>query len=215
MFSVFSHTSNSKIKKQDAAVLERHQMEKRQQEATARGQYKATEDMEETFMSANKSKSGLLGANANKKKYDFVDLEDGEDEDELSETEKDDMRRTNDAMDAVQQKVQRMNLIAKGMNRRIGDQNELLTNMAEKVSLLHLYLVILLHLLTFRAERCCRRPCKMPRLFVHFLLQGSRRCGCSCLAYLITILVAYYRETLVIIGRLFEREREIGPREIC
>ncbi|POS80763.1 hypothetical protein DHEL01_v200850 [Diaporthe helianthi] len=132
MFSVFSHTSNSKIRKQDAAVLERHQMEKRQQEATARGRYKATEDMEETFMSAHKSKPGLLGANANKKKYDFVDLEDGEDENELSESERDDMRRTNDAMDAVQQKVQRMNLIAKGMNRRITDQNELLTDMAQK-----------------------------------------------------------------------------------
>lgn len=168
MFSVFSHTSNSKIKKQDAAVLERHQMEKRQQEATARGQYKATEDMEETFMSANKSKPGLLGANANKKKYDFVDLEDGEDEDELSETEKDDMRRTNDAMDAVQQKVQRMNLIAKGMNRRITDQNELLTDMAQKVSLLRLYIATWLHLLTFWAERCCRRPCKIPRAFVSF-----------------------------------------------
>lgn len=138
-------------------------MEKRQREESARGQYKATEDLEETFMATNKSKPGLLGANGNKKKnYDFIELEDGEDEDELDEDEKEDMRNTNKAMGSAAEKVHQMNLIARGMNRRISDQNELLTNMAQKVRLLGLYLVTLWHLLTHFAERCCGRPCKIP-----------------------------------------------------
>lgn len=135
MFAV--HVSNpfTTSKRQaaaDAAVIERHRMERGTREATRKDAFLSNQEMEQTFkdLPINKNKPKILGqrTEAEKSKFGF----------EMDSDEEDDEEAINEGLDQLGDRVGTLRMVANGMNSRVADQNKLLDRLAEKVSPLDL-----------------------------------------------------------------------------
>lgn len=121
-------TAKERQMQRDEKIMERHRMEREQREATREAAFKSTQRMNQNF----KGIDDTYGSQADKKKnlaerskYQFeADSEDDAMEDEIDKN-----------LDELSGAAKRLNLLAKATGEEVEQQNVLIGNIAQKVSL--------------------------------------------------------------------------------
>lgn len=144
-------TANSRRARRDEQIMDRHHAEREAREATREAAFHSAQRMNQNFKGLDDVSSGSRTKTslAERAKYQF----EADSEDEGMENEID--RNLDDLTGAAK----RLNLLARATGEEVEQQNQLIQNIAEKVSLTF---CAVLAFTDFAAERPFRRPTSLP-----------------------------------------------------
>lgn len=140
MFSVSNPiTAKRRQRAADAAVLERHHMERDTRKATRGDAYAAQQGVERTFMELEREKPRHIGAqHAAQKNNKFLYVENDSDDNEEAKADEDKLIGN---LGEIEIGVGTLNKLAKEMGTEIRGHTNLVDRIADKVSCWHVYSV--------------------------------------------------------------------------
>lgn len=144
-------TSKARQQRADEDIIERHQTEREDREATRRANYASTQRMENNFKDVDRSGRQQQQQQARKKDYGKFNLED---EDEGANELED---QIDDRIDRLGNHVGTMNVIGRAIGAEVDAQNSQLNRIMAQVCARHGLLVLAEFVANYVAERSCFR----------------------------------------------------------
>lgn len=143
-------TASSRRAERDQEIIQKHQQEREQRDATRQAAFGSQQRMESAFKDLQPGDPGYRGKQtkaslAERSKYQFeADSEDDEMENEIDSN-----------LDALGHAAGRLNLLARATGREVDEQNKHIDNIIIKVSVFTPWPSVYGNLLTMLAERSC------------------------------------------------------------
>ena len=168
-------TSSQRKAARDQEIIDKHQVEREQRDATRKAAFGSQQRMERAFKDLQPGDVGYRAPQtkaslAERSKYQFeADSEDDEMENEIDSN-----------LDALGHAAGRLNALARATGKEVDEQNKHIDTIIQKVCFL-LNTLTVMRLLILLTERSCRRPNRYEQSQVgpHSLGTPERICGCG------------------------------------